>query len=74
MISNIKQVVELQDIGSCQLEFQTTVSVDEFRKLVKETNRIFLFRFGTWDSETGKATISLLPGRGVMYVEKGDGL
>jgi len=73
-MSSIKQVVELHDIGSCQLEFETTVSVDEFWKLGKETNRIFLFRFDTWDSETGKATISLIPSRGVMYVEKREGL
>jgi len=71
-MSNIKQVIELHDIGSCQLELQTTISVDEFRKLVKETNRIFLFRMDTWNSWTGKATISLIPGRGVAYVEKAD--
>jgi cyclopropane fatty-acyl-phospholipid synthase-like methyltransferase len=70
-MSNIKQVIELHDIGSCQLEFQTTVSVDEFWKLAKEANRVFLFRMHTWDSETGKATISLIPSRGVAYVEKG---
>jgi len=70
-MSNIKQVIELHDIGSRQLELETTVSVDEFRKLVKETNRIFLLRFNSYNSETGKATISLIPGRGVAYVEKG---
>lgn len=70
-MSNIKQVIELHDIGSRQLELETTVSVDEFRKLVKETNRIFLLRFNSYNSETGKATISLIPSRGVMYVEEG---
>jgi hypothetical protein len=73
-MSHIKQLVELHDIGSRQLEFQTTISVDEFWKLVKETNRVFLLRFDTWDSGTRKATISLIPSRGVMYVEKGEGL
>jgi len=73
-MSNIKQVFEMHDIGSCQLEFQTTVSVDEFWAIAKETNRIFLLRLNTWDSETGKATISLIPSRGVMYVEKGEGI
>jgi hypothetical protein len=71
-MSSIKQVVEMHDIGSRQLEFETTISVDEFWKLAKEINRIFLFRINTWDSETGKATISLIPGRGVAYVEKAE--
>jgi hypothetical protein len=70
-MSNIKQIIELHDIGSRQLEFQATISVDEFWKLAKETNRVFLLQVGTWDSETGKAKISLVPGRGVIYVEKG---
>ena len=71
-MSSIKQIVEMHDIGSRQLEFETTISVDDFRAITKETNRIFLFRINTWDSETGKATISLIPGRGVAYVEKGE--
>ncbi len=70
-MSNIKQVVEMNDVGSRQLELETTIPVDEFRKLAKETNRIYLFRINTWNSETGKATISLIPSRGVAYVEKG---
>ena len=70
-MSNIKQVIELHDIGSRQLELKTTIPLDEFWKLAKETNRIFLLRFNSWDSETGKATISLIPSRGVMYVEEG---
>ncbi len=69
-MSNIKQVVEMNDVGSRQLELETTIPVDEFRKLAKETNRIYLFRINTWNSETGKATISLIPSRGVAYVEK----
>jgi hypothetical protein len=72
-MSNIKQVVEMNDVGSRQLELETTISVDEFWKLVKEINRIFLFRINTWDSETGKATISLIPSRGVAYAEKAEG-
>ena len=73
-MSNTKQVVEMNDIGSRQLELETTVSVDDFWAIAKETNRIFLLRFNSWDSETGKATISLIPSRGVAYVEKGEGL
>jgi hypothetical protein len=72
-MSNIKQVIEMNDIGSRQLEFETTISVDDFWVIAKETNRIFLLRFNSWDSETGKATISLIPSRGVAYVEKGEG-
>ena len=72
-MSSIKQVVEVNDVGSRQLELETTISVDEFRAIAKETNRIFLLRFNSWDSETGKATISLIPSRGVAYVEKGEG-
>jgi len=70
-MSNIKQVIELHDVGSRQLELETTISLDEFWKLVEETNRVFLLRFNSSDSETGKATISLIPGRGVAYVEEG---
>jgi hypothetical protein len=72
-MNHIKQVVEMHDIGSRQLEIETTISVDEFWKLANETNRIFLLRLNSWDSETGKATISLTPGRGVAYVEKAEG-
>ena len=72
-MNHIKQVVEIHDIGSRQLEIETTISVDEFWELANETNRIFLLRLNSWDSETGKATISLIPGRGVAYVEKGEG-
>jgi len=72
-MSNIKQVIEMHDIGSRQLEIETTIFVDEFWKLANETNRIFLLRLKSWDSETGKATISLIPGRGVAYVEKAEG-
>ena len=71
-MNHIKQVVEVHDIGSRQLELETTISVDEFWRLASEINRIFLFRLNAWDSETGKATISLIPGRGVAYVEKGE--
>jgi hypothetical protein len=71
-MSSIKQIVEMHDIGSRQLEFEATISLDDFWAIAKETNRIFLFRINTWDSETGKATISLIPGRGVAYVEKGE--
>jgi hypothetical protein len=70
-MNHIKQIVEMHDIGSRQLEFETTISVDDFWAIAKETNRIFLLRFNSWDSETGKATISLIPSRGVAYVEKG---
>ncbi len=73
-MNHIKQVVEMNDIGSRQLELETTISVDEFWKLANETNRIFLLRLNSWDSETGKATISLIPSRGVAYVDKGEGL
>ncbi len=73
-MNHIKQVVEIHDIGSRQLEIETTISVDDFWKLANETNRIFLFRVNTWDSETDKATISLIPSRGVAYVEKAEGL
>ena len=72
-MSNIKQVVEMNDIGSRQLEIEAAMSLDDFWVIVKETNRIFLLRFNTWDSESGKATISLIPSRGVAYVEKGEG-
>ena len=71
-MNHIKQVVEMNDIGSRQLEIETTISLDDFWTFAKETNRIFLLRINTWDSETGKATISLVPGRGVAYVEKGE--
>jgi hypothetical protein len=71
-MNHIKQVFEMHDIGSRQLEIETTISVDDFWKLANETNRIFLFRVNTWDSETGKATISLIPSRGVAYVEKAE--
>jgi hypothetical protein len=70
-MNHIKQIVEMHDIGSRQLEFETTISVDDFWAIAKEMNRIFLLRFNSWDSETGKATISLIPSRGVAYVEKG---
>jgi hypothetical protein len=72
-MSNIKQVVEINDIGSRQLEIEATMPLDDFWVIAKETNRIFLLRFNSWDSETGKATISLIPSRGVAYVEKGEG-
>jgi hypothetical protein len=71
-MSNIKQVVEMNDVGSRQLEIETTISVDDFWVIANETNRIFLLRLNSWDSETGKATISLIPSRGVAYVEKGE--
>ena len=71
-MSHIKQVVKMHDIGSRQLELETTISVDDFWRLASEINRIFLFRLNSWDSETGKATISLIPSRGVAYVEKGE--
>jgi len=73
-MKNIKQVVEMNDVGSRQLELETTISLDDFWVIAKETNRIFLLRFNSWDSETGKATISLIPSRGVAYVEKAEGL
>jgi hypothetical protein len=63
----------MNDIGSRQLEIEAAMSLDDFWVIVKETNRIFLLRFNTWDSESGKATISLIPSRGVAYVEKGEG-
>jgi hypothetical protein len=72
-MSNIKQVVEMNDIGSRQLEIETTLFIDDFWVIAKETNRIFSLRFNSWDSETGKATISLIPSRGVAYVEKAEG-
>jgi hypothetical protein len=72
-MNHIKQVVEMHDIGSRQLEFETTIPPDDFWAIAKETNRIFLFRVNTWDSETDKATISLIPSRGVAYVEKAEG-
>jgi len=70
-MSNIKQVIELHDVGSRQLELETTIPLDDFWAMAKETNRIFLLRFNSYNSETGKATISLIPSRGVAYVEKG---
>ena len=73
-MNHIKQVVEIHDIGSRQLEIETTISVDDFWKLANETNRIFLLRLNSWDAETGKATISLIPSRGVAYVEKAESL
>ena len=59
----------VRDVGSVELTFQTSITADEVQKIMMESDRIFRFQFVSWDGESQRAEIRLIPDKGIDRIQ-----
>lgn len=65
------KAIKFREVGSERIRLEVDMTAERFwSMLVKEHGRVFVFECCSFDPETGKAVVELVPGNGIARVQE----
>ena len=72
--SSIFPAIKFREVGTDRIELEVSMTFERFFSIaLKEHGRVFVLGFCSFDHETGKAVVELVPGNGISRVQETKG-
>ena len=69
--SSIFPAIKFREVGTERIRLEVDMTAERFFSIaLKEHGRVFVFECCSFDPETGKAVVELVPGNGIARVQE----
>jgi len=66
LADNVQRMLQVREVGSEILTFKTTLTFEEVKKILPQSQRIFRLELVYWESSFNQAEIKLTPDNGII--------